>query len=278
MAGIESLPLEHIDFAKRYGPWAVVAGASEGLGACYAEQLARMGVNLVLVSRRFGVLEALGVRLSREFGIQCRPVEINLATPDAAARLLEATADLDVGLYVSNAGLDGTGNNFLDAPLDRAAKLVAMNVNTLIATLHGFGNRFKARGSGGFVVMSSIGALIGSPWLATYAATKAFGLTIAESLWGEFRGVGVDIIGVCAPTMDTPTFRRAFEGLATGIPDAQDPAEIAAVALAKLGKSPIVIFPESNDRENAREVEADRVRRLVEKVEWADANLTGANA
>lgn len=272
MLKIEVPPLDEARFIARYGPWAVVAGACEGLGACYAEQLARLGINLVLASNRPAALEEQGERLAREHGIRYRTLDVDLSAADAGQRLLASSADLDVGLYISNAGTDGLGNSFLDAPLERSFYLLNLNVTTVVTAVHGFGNRFKARGSGGIIVMSSVGAQIGAPWLAMYAATKAFDLHLAESLWGEFLTVGVDIVGICAPTMDTPNFRRLTKGRA-GDFAAQDPALIAAVALARLGQTPIVIFPEGDDRDQAAMVEAKRVQRLRDMVDWATANL-----
>ena len=142
-------------FAASYGPWAVIAGASEGTGACYARQLAAMGINLVLVSRRLPVLEALGQQRADEYGIAFRALTTDLAEAGAATRLVEATADLDIGLYISNAGSDGAGNSFFGAPVERSLRLLTMNAANVLEAVHGFGNRFLARGRGGFVIMSS---------------------------------------------------------------------------------------------------------------------------
>lgn len=276
MRRIEQPDYDRVDFLARYGPWAVIAGASEGTGACYAEQLAAMGFNLVLVSRRLDSLEALGMRLADAHGIAFRALTADLRQPDAAGLMTDATADLDVGLYVSNAGADGAGNSFLDSPVERSLDLLSMNAATVIRAVHGFGNRFKARGSGGFIIMSSGAGLGGQPWLVIYSATKAFEINFAESLWAELEGQGIDIVGVAAPTMDTPTLRRATAGTGFDLGNTYDPAEVAHLALATLGKEPLVIVPDGPGEEKIPQLQVDRKTRLVALAEWARAYTGGA--
>jgi uncharacterized protein len=260
---------DRAEFAGRYGRWAVIAGASEGTGACYAEQLAAMGFNLALVARRLAPLEALGSRLATAHGIEYRVLVADLMTAGAGTCLVDATRDLDVGLYVSNAGADGAGNSFFDSPLERSLNLLTMNAANVVEAVHGFGNRFKARGRGGFIIMSSGAGLGGQPWLVMYSSTKAFELNFAESLWAELEGQDIDIIGVAAPTMDTPTLRRAVAGTSFDVGNAYDPAEVVHLALAKLGKEPLVIVPDGPDEAKIPQVQADRKARLIALAEWA---------
>jgi len=265
-------------FATSYGPWAVIAGASEGTGACYARQLAAMGINLVLVSRRLAVLEALGQQLADEYGIAYRALTTDLAEPGAADRLVEATADLDIGLYISNAGSDGAGNSFLGEPVDRSLRLLTMNAANVLEAVHGFGNRFQARGKGGFVIMSSGAGLGGQPWLVMYSATKAFELNFVESLWAELDGQNIDIVGIAAPIMDTPTLRRCTEGLGMDYSIAYDPNDVCALALASLGKEPLVIVPDGPGEEKLPQMQADRKARLLALAEWGKAYTAAATA
>jgi uncharacterized protein len=265
-------------FAGRYGPWAVIAGASEGTGACYAEQLAAMGLNLVLVSRRLDALEALGARLAAAHGIEYRTLAADLMVAGAGHRLVKATHDLDVGLYVSNAGADGAGNSFFDSPVERSLNLLTMNAANVVEAVHGFGTRFKGRGRGGFIIMSSGAGLGGQPWLVMYSSTKAFELNFAESLWAELDGQDIDIIGVAAPTMDTPTLRRAVAGTSFDVGNAYDPAEVVHLALAKLGKEPLVIVPDGPDEAKIPQIEADRKTRLIALAEWAKAYTSAVAA
>ncbi|WP_395335289.1 SDR family NAD(P)-dependent oxidoreductase [Novosphingobium sp. BL-8A] len=277
MRTVELPPLDHAEFARRYGPWAVIAGASEGTGASYAEQLAAMGINVVLVSRRKEALDQLGERLAGLYGIAFRSVVADLTQSGTGSRLVEETRDLDIGLFVSNAGADGAGNSFLGEPVDRALSLLTMNAANVVEAVHGFGNRLVKRRSGGIIVMSSGAGLGGQPWLTMYSATKAFELNFVESLWAELDGQGVDILGIAAPIMDTPTLRRATEGLGMDYSTAYDPANVCALALASLGKEPLVIVPDGPDEAQIPRIQADRKTRLLALAEWGKAYTAAAN-
>jgi short-subunit dehydrogenase len=231
---------------ERYGPWAVIAGGSDGTGEAYARQLAEVGINVMLVARRAEVLDALAKDIREKHGVETRVLVQDLMDPAAAKNMLDASADLDVGMYVSNAGIDGTGAMFFDQPIDRWLRMISMNVDTVTAATHGFGNRLIKRGRGGIVIMSSSSGLGGTPFLGMYSATKAYEMVLVEALWGELSLTDVDIIGVVAPAMDTPFFRRSIAG--------QDfklgafifaPEVVAQEALAQLGHKPLIMFPSS---------------------------------
>lgn len=267
MRPLARLPLDSTRFRERYGPWAVIAGASEGTGACYARELAAMGVNLVLVSRRQAALDAQGQALAAEFGIDFRCVALDLAEPGAGLRIVEAAHDLDVGLYISNAGADGFASFFEDST-DAAHRLVRMNISTLIDAANGFGKRLLARGGGGIIVMASGAGLGGQPNLALYSATKGFEINFAESLWAEYHDRGIDVIAIAAPIMRTPTLLRMVpEGFDTD--DSFDPADVTHNALAGLqAGAPVQIVPDGPGLEKQPQVEADRIARLTGFVEF----------
>jgi uncharacterized protein len=255
-------PLDQAAFARNYGPWAVIAGASEGTGECFARELAQMGINLVLVSRRQAELEALGAMLRAEHGIEFRAFAEDLSEPGAGPRILEATADLDVGLYVSNAGAGGFAKFIEDGP-DGAHRLVRMNITTLLDAVNGFGQRFLRRGRGGVVIMASGSGLGGQPSLAVYSATKAFEINLAESLWAEYHERGIDVIAVAAPIMRTPMLLRTVPE-AFDLSDVYDPADVTHNALAGLlAGAPLQIVPDGPGQEKLPQVEADRKARLV---------------
>ncbi|MAC59988.1 MAG: short-chain dehydrogenase [Novosphingobium sp.] len=278
MRKIEVPAFDRGQFAAKYGPWAIIAGASEGTGACYADQLALMGINLVLVSRRQEALDALGQRLAADHGIEFRTLTADLSEPGTGARLVAATADLDIGLYISNAGADGAGNSFFGAPVERSLRLLTMNAANVLEATHGFGNRFLKRGGGGIVIMSSGAGLGGQPWLVMYSATKAFELNFVESLWAELDGKNVDIVGIAAPIMDTPTLRRSTEGLGIDYSMAYDPADVCALALANLGNEPLVLVPDGPDEDKIPQIQADRKTRLVALAEWGKDYTAAADA
>ncbi len=273
MRDLARLPLNENHFRDRYGQWAVIAGASEGTGACFARQLAGMGLNLVLVSRRQTALHSLGEELAEKHGVEFRSFVQDLTETGAGLKIVEATADLDVGLYISNAGADGFSAFFEDST-EAAHRLVRMNITTLVDAANGFGKRLLARGKGGIIVMASGAGLGGQPNLAMYSATKAFEINFAESLWAEYHERGIDVIGVAAPIMRTPTLMRMVpEGFDTS--DTFDPADVTHNALAGLlAGEPIQIIPDGPGAEKQPQVEKDRKARLIGFVEF-NKSLTG---
>ena len=264
------------DFTRRFGPWAVIAGASDGSGACYARQLGAMGFNLVLVSRRLDALNGLGNEIAERNQVSYRAVVQDLKVESACTEVEKSTADLDVGLFVYNAGTDGAGSNFLETAVEQSHGILTMNTRTVTDSVHAFGNRFKARGKGGIILMSSGAGLGGQPWLAMYSATKAFEINLAESLWAEFQDINVDILAMVAPGMDTPALRRNTQGSNFDMNTTYNSDDVVHMALAKLGHVPLVVIPDGPKEENLARVEADRIERLILLAEWAKSYTSGA--
>jgi short-subunit dehydrogenase len=212
----------------RYGPWALVAGASEGIGAAFARALAAQGIHLVLVARRPEPLAELAASL---------PVPtVEVATDLAAGTepVLAATEGLEVGLVVCNAAYSPIGP-FLDTDPADTARAMRLNCLTPLALAHAYLPGMAARRRGGFVVMSSLAGQQGSPGLAVYAATKAFGAVLAEGLWAELRGYGVDVVTAVAGAVATPGLQRSSTRTAPGT---VTPETVAEAALAALGHRP----------------------------------------
>jgi len=254
--------LDHAALLTQYGPWAVIAGASDGTGAGYARKLAAAGLNIMLVARRAEALATVAQELEQRFGISTRRLALDLMSVDAGERILEAAADLDVGLYVSNAGADGGGSAYLNSPVQRWHNVINMNVRNVTTTAYGFGNRMAARKRGGLLLMSSLAALGGQPWLAMYSATKAFEMVLAEALWAELGDSGIDVLSVLAPAMTTPTFHRGVAGTDFDISTAFDPEFVVAEALAHLPHGPLLIFPDSPQGESTAALTATRRERV----------------
>jgi uncharacterized protein len=227
----------------KYGPWAVIAGASEGTGAEYARQLAAVGIHCLLVARRTDPLQRLAQELTGTYGVQARVLSVDLSTPDAAQQMKTAMADVEVGLYVSNAGADSTGKHFLDVPLEHSHRLVNLNVRTVIDAVYAFAPPMKARGRGGILLMSSGAALGGQPRVAMYSGTKAFEVNFGESLWVELRNFGVDVLSVAAPAMDTPVLRAALAAKNLKPQGVYDPKDVVRIALEYLPTGPTYVFP-----------------------------------
>ena len=230
-------------FAERFGPWAVIAGGSDGIGAAYAREAARRGLNVALIARRAGPLEALGAELTQSFGVQTRAIPVDLTQEDVVARVSTATADLDVGLFVHNAGSNPAAGQFLDQTADQALFLVALSCRAPVALAHHFGTRLRRRGRGGLNLMSSMACHSGSGYQATYAATKAFDTSLAEGLWVELAPEGVDVLGVLAGATRTET---VLSQQPEKFSAAMDPALVATGALDHLGKGPNWIPGEEN--------------------------------
>jgi short-subunit dehydrogenase len=226
------------EFATRYGPAALIAGASEGIGAAFARELARRGVDLVLVARRPEPLAALEREIAGFASVRVRCLPLDLSRADAGAELERALAGEDVGLVVYNAAL-APGGAFLEIPLER--QLAALDVNTRgpLELAHRFGRRLAARGRGGIVILSSLTAFQGSPFVATYGATKAFLLALAEGLWYELSPRGVDVLCVLAGATRTPSYLS--QRAPGGAPGELEPDQVAREALAKLGAGPSMI-------------------------------------
>src|SRR3984957_10395620 len=263
-----TLSAEHM--RAKYGPWAVIAGASEGTGAEYARQLAAAGIHCLLVARRTEPLEKIARELTSQYKVQARVLSVDLSAADAAQRMKEASADLEVGLYVSNAGADPTGLHFLDVPLERSHRLINMNVRTVIDAVYAFAPAMKARGRGGIVLMSSGAALGGQPRLAMYSGTKAFEVNFGESLWVELRKFGVDVLTVAAPAMDTPVLRAALAARNLEPQGVYDPQEVVRIALEYLPVGPTYVFP-LGPHENAAALNEARRARLLAVAEITKA-------
>ncbi len=227
-------------FATKYGPWAVVAGASEGLGAEFARQLAARGLNLVLIARRPAPLDACAKNLAGVFGVGVRTLPIDLASPDLLPALRGATDGIEVGLLVYNAAQSYIGPH-LEQDLAAHLRVVDVNCRAPLVLIHELGRAMVARRRGGIVLMSSIAGLQGSALIATYAATKAYDLVLGEALWEELRGHGVDVLAFLAGATRTPNFVASSPKTTSALSTPMEPAVVAAEALAALGKGPSAV-------------------------------------
>lgn len=180
-------------YVAQYGPWALVTGASSGIGEAYARKLASLGMNLVLVARRVVLLERLATVLRETYGVECRTLGIDLCVEGCVERLDTETADMDIGLVVSNAGR-GIPGSFLAG--DRISHVETLRLNALIPMelAYVFGRRLARLGRGGIVFVASIVAYTGSPYMASYAASKSYLATFGESFALEMESSGVDVL------------------------------------------------------------------------------------
>ena len=197
-------------FRDKYGPWAMVAGASEGVGAAMAQAFATRGVHVVLLARRQRVLDEVAESIRTTTGVEARAVAVDLAEDDAMDRILDATADLEMGLVAYNAGADPNYEPFLEQPVDASMALVQRNCVVPMQLCHHFAGPMVARGRGGLVLVGSGAGLVGAPNIVAYAATKAFDMVLGESLWAELHPHGVDVLNLVLAVTDTPALRRVL--------------------------------------------------------------------
>jgi short-subunit dehydrogenase len=225
-------------FRDQYGPVALVAGASEGLGAAFAEALAARKLDLVLVARRAEVLEELAARLRLAHGVEVRVAALDLAAPTLEADIRSAIDGLEVGLLVYNAAYSLIGR-FLDQPLEGKLRILDVNCRGPLVLSHVLGQAMAERRRGGILLMGSMAANQGSALITTYAATKAFDLVLAEGLWDELREHGVDVMACRAGATRTPGYERSKPSTESG--PVMDPRAVAEEALAALGKGPSMV-------------------------------------
>ncbi len=196
-----------MSFVDRYGPWAVVLGASEGMGRAWSLALAREGLNVVLVARRMEKLQATAAEVEA-LGRQVHTLSLDLGARDAGARLAEALRHLDVGLVVYNACFSRIGR-FLDLSEDDKVATLDVNARGPLLAVHHLAPRLVKRGRGGIVLMSSMSGFQGSAQVGVYAATKAFDTVLGEMLWAELGPLGVDVLVCAAGATLTPNFKAA---------------------------------------------------------------------
>lgn len=225
-----------MQFLERYGPWAVVTGASSGIGREIAIRLADSRLNLVLAARSKATLEQLAADLMARHGIEARVVDLDLARETGVETLGAATRDLDVGLLVAAAGF-GTSGSFLDSPLEQELEMLDVNCRSLLALTWHFGRRFAERGRGGMVLMSSIVGFQGMPNAAHYAATKAYVQSLAEALSVELSPRGVDVLASAPGPTASGFATRAGMRMGKAMP----PADVAQPTLDALGRKATVL-------------------------------------
>lgn len=265
-----------MDFKERYGPWAVITGASEGTGAEFARQLAAAGLNLILIARREGPLDALAEEIGQAHGVSCITATVDLTKRDAAERIAMVAQGFEVGLVIANAGADTNGAMFLDTDLAHWNALVTMNVTTAMGLAHHFGQGMKARGRGGLILVNSGACYGGLAGISVYSAAKGFVLNLAEALWAEWRHHGVDVLTLVMGRTDTPAHRKLMERNGQPVPEGMaSAADVAALGLAQLPHGPIANWGQPNDVAGMAPTSPDARRARIVAIEQASAAYAG---
>jgi len=225
------------DFKTIYGPWAIVAGASEGLGAAFAEGLAKRGLNLILIARRLDKLEELAYQLNTTYSVEVEVYSLDLADFKAVKNLVSHLPQ-SIGLLVYNAAYAPIGY-FENISEEDLGKIVDVNIKTPLLLTKLLSAKMIENGQGGIVLMSSLAGAQGSPKIATYAASKAFNAIFAEGLWLELKKLGIHVLASCAGAISTPGYKKAQN--TKDAPGTLTATQVADATLKSLGNGPTVI-------------------------------------
>ena len=223
------------NFYKKYGPWALVTGASSGIGEAFARQLAALNFNLVLIARRQEKLLRLAGELTSQHGIEVQALAIDVSADDFLHQLELATNTLEIGLLINSAGFALTGN-FLDHTMADEVSLLHVNCRAPLMLTHAFGQKMRQRGRGGIIHISSASAFLPMPGWTNYSASKVYNLHLAEGLWHELKENGIDVLALCPGAT-----RTEFSTVAGTKQGGMAPAQVAQAGLQNLGKKPTVV-------------------------------------
>ena len=267
-------------FATKYGPWGLVAGASDGLGAAFAAGLADRGLNVVLLARRQAVLDRVAAEINSRSSVETRTLAIDLVEPGAAAAIAAATGDLKIGFLVYCAGADPNFKPFLATPIEAAEAMVQRNCVVPMQLCRHFAPAMVDRGRGGIVIFGSGAGLAGGPNMVAYGASKAFDMVFAEALWAELHDKGVDVLGLILGKTNTPALRQLEHSRGQiGSPDDMPPGaaavdDVIAEAFENLTNGPTWMVGE--DMRAALQMMASLTRnQLVELMKQASAAAMG---
>ena len=250
---------------ERYGPWAVVTGGSEGIGAAMAVQLGASGIGVVLIARKPGPLAEAADQV-RETGADVRTLSLDLTAPDMLARVREVTDDLDVGLLAYTAGSTRCSGPFLEWSLEDVRQIIELNVDGPTILVHHFGRAMADRGRGGIAIMGSFAGIAGSPTVVPYSGAKAYSQLFCEGLWWELKDQGVDVLHVVVGATNTPAMVR--QGIVYPEEMGVGGDVVARYTLENLTNGPVFVMPQlvdavrertTTDRRRATEINAARI-------------------
>jgi short-subunit dehydrogenase len=266
-----------LSLLEKYGPWALIAGASEGTGAAFAHRLASEGLKLILIARREEPLTNLATELHAAHGTECVTASIDLAAPDAIDHIAAVSEGREVGLYISNAGGDPNGTLFFKTDIKAWTDLVARNVTTVMQASHLLGSKMRDRGRGGIILVGSGACYGGASGLGVYSGSKAFDLCFGEGLWAELRRYNVDVLNLILGRTDTPEFRRWLASRGASLPEGTASAEdVARVGLERLPHGPVHNWGLQDDEQGRMPQSAAARRNRILAMEAAMQDLKPA--
>jgi short-subunit dehydrogenase len=231
---------------EKYGHLAMVAGASEGIGASFSKYLAAEGIDLILIARRTEPLEQLAFSLKNKYHINISVLSCDLSESGAAQFIIDSVRDREINILVYNAALSHIGR-FEEDTVEHTIAIANCNMITPLTLVRVFGENMLKKGKGALILMASLAGFQGSGFLASYAATKAFNRVLAESLWYEWKNRGVDVIACCAGATSTKNYLMTKPGKSGFFaPRVQTPEEVVEECFKRLGKKPSFIAGTGN--------------------------------
>ena len=234
------------EFRERYGNWALIAGAAIGLGESFCTELAKQGFNLFMIDNREEQLISLSDKLTKEYGIQTIPFCIDLFQTDAVEQIVAKTSAIEIRFMIYVAAFSQI-KKFGNCTTDDLDHYIKINVSTPLKLVHAFSNRLISKNqSGGILLMSSLAGLLGMQYIVPYAASKAFTWNLAESLHHELKSRKIDVMACIAGATATEAYLGTNPQYGFIKPQVQQPAEVAKLALKKLGKTALFIPGFSN--------------------------------
>jgi short-subunit dehydrogenase len=223
-------------FKEKYGPWALITGASKGLGLEFARQCAARGLNVLLVARSTDLLNKEAAQIRAAYDVETATIPLDLSREDLLDVIRPVTDSLEVGMLINNAGLEKVGALF-SFTLEEQLTQLHLNARAALVLTYHFGELMAERRRGGIIFLSSASSLNGTPYAANYAGTKAYNLIIGESLWYELGKSGIDVLGFMPGITLTPGVEDMQPRLNRMVTVMQAD-ETVAEALNNLGKHP----------------------------------------
>ncbi|MGV8832638.1 MAG: SDR family NAD(P)-dependent oxidoreductase [Devosia sp.] len=220
-------------FKQQYGNWALVTGATSGIGAELADQVAARGLNVVLVARKQADLDRHAGLLGKKHGVETRTISADLTTREGVDAVLQTQTE--IGLLVLAAGLEVNGA-FEKTPVEQEERTLQINVISTFRLCHYFSKDMVARGRGGILLVSSLSGHMANPYFANYAGSKAYVLNLGASLYGEFKPKGVDVSVLSPGLTNTPMVADNGVNWSKTPMKPMQPAAVAAAGLDGLGQ------------------------------------------
>jgi|TARA_Y100000310_G_scaffold339184_1_gene431100 hypothetical protein len=234
-----------VEWQDRYGPWALVTGASSGIGAEFCRQLAAKGLNIILVARREDRLSQVAAEIEHNYAVETLTVVQDLAAGDATARVLSNVGERQIGVLVNNAGF-GLVGRFHELDRHRHSEMVRLNCIVPVEITQAYLPQMVSLGRGAIIFLASTAAYQATPYFSLYGATKVFNRFLGEALWEEYRASGIDVMALSPGYTDTEFQKVAGMGDRSYGVGSVTSEEVVSTALNALGRVPSVIHGRQN--------------------------------